>query len=51
MAKKRKLNSRWLKGNARYDERTITEIDRKYSEQPGFYKGARVVRKTKRGKR
>lgn len=44
---KPKLNSRWRKGDQRYDKKTQDAIDKKYTEAHGWHKGARVYRGAK----
>ncbi len=44
MSRKNKPNSRWNAGNERYPKAQLVEIARRYHEQPGWHKGARVYR-------
>lgn len=45
MTAKKKLNSRWTRGNVRYDERTMELIRERYREPYGWHQGARVRRR------
>ena len=45
MSRKDKPLSRWNAGNERYTEEQLAYIARKYHEQPGWHKGARVYRR------
>lgn len=42
---KKKLNTRWRKGAARYDAKQQAEIDKKYHEPHGWRQGARLRRR------
>jgi hypothetical protein len=45
MTAKKKLNTRWRSGAQRYDKKTQDVIDRKYHEQSGWFRGAKVSRR------
>lgn len=45
MSRKKNPRSRWIAGNQRYDERTMSDILRKYREPDGWHQGAKVRRK------
>ena len=47
MSKQEKPNSRWVRGNERYDKKTLDYIYSHYREQPDWYNGARVRKKDK----
>jgi hypothetical protein len=42
---KKKLNTRWRQGSARYDSKQQAEIDKKYHEPSGWKNGAKVRRR------
>jgi hypothetical protein len=42
---KKKMNTRWRAGAARYDSKQQAEIDKKYHESSGWRNGAKVSRK------
>jgi len=42
---KKKLNTRWRNGAARYDAKQQAEIDKKYHEPFGWRNGAKVSRR------
>ena len=42
---KKKVNTRWRAGAARYDAKTQASIDKNYHEPFGWYHGARVRRR------
>jgi hypothetical protein len=42
---KKKLNTRWRRGSARYDSKQQAEIDKKYHEPFGWKNGAKVSRR------
>lgn len=44
--KKKKVKSRWKIGNKRYPEAELQDIYSIYREQDGWFKGARVYKKT-----
>lgn len=44
--KKKKAKSRWKIGNKRYPEAELQEIYSHYREQDGWYKGAKVYKKS-----
>jgi hypothetical protein len=44
MGRKKSPNSRWIKGNTRYDEATERYINTKYREWHGWHKGALIRR-------
>lgn len=45
MSRKKHPKSRWVAGNERYDEATRRTITRKYSEENGWHKGAKVSKR------
>jgi hypothetical protein len=41
---KKRVNSRWVRGAQRYDEKTEKLIGERYHESAGWHKGAKVRR-------